>query len=330
IGWATMPERDGALPARELVPEAAATIDGLLNPQVETSRAVRSAIAVFFPWLVATDGEWGRIIRDKVFPAEADQEQLWRVAWASFVCWNRPSLGLYSLLETRYERALGDATDAYPSSVTAQYAERIAEHVGLLMLWGAIDPNSDLVATFLNGPDSVTARSLMHFLGRCFADIGDAQRADGNELPDDLVAQMVTLWDERMAMHAESGSTEDWSELGSFGLWFASGLFEPTWATDVLSAIGSRGHKIDRPDLVRGRLRWVFDGHPLRALNCLESLLASASASVLFRGGRDEVSEMLALASSNASEDVVVAGTRLRNRLVARGFLGYAESDADE
>ena len=170
----------------------------------------------------------------------------------------------------------------------------------------------------------------MYFLGRYFGDVSEALLAGGPGLPDDLIVQMAAFWDARVAISAQSDSAKDWSELGSFGLWFASGIFDEIWAIDNLAAIGSRGHKIDRPDLVRRRLRQLFDHHPLRVLGCLESLLASTSASVLFSGRHDEVSEMLEVARSSMSIDVVVAGARLRNRLVASGFLGYADYGAED
>lgn len=305
-------------------PEVVAELDRLLSPSSDSSLAVRAAIGAFWPSLHGIDEAWAGSHAARVFPMEEGPE-LWRVAWVACVCWNQPSLSFFKAHRAQYLRAASELAEVEPDLSTTDYHRRFAEHLGLLMLWCAIDPrqSDEVLSEFLRRSPVTTRNVLVDFLGRCLMQVKALAVGSEGGVSEEALEKLALLADQRLGSDDERTRAELPGELGGFGLWFVSGLFDDAWSVKCLATVAGLGGKIERPDLVGKRLAELFAVHPRLVLAACEALLEGQSALLVFRGRRPEIAAMLEAAEAHDDKAIASSGRRLRSRLVARGFIAY-------
>jgi len=313
-----------SLRLEEDAPEVAAELEGLLGAEGDDSPTVRAAIGAYWPWLHSLDVGWALGHSEVVFPLGDEGSALRQPAWEAFVSRNRPAVAFYKAYHDAYLKGAAELGAFLPSNARSNYHARFAEHVGLLLLWCAVDPRQEdaVLATFLEESPVDTRRALVGFLGRCLMEVKDLPVGHSGRIGEEALEKLVRLLDQRLENTTESPA-EAARELEGFGLWLVSGLFDDEWTLERLVAIARLGGSMERPDLVGGALARLFSGHPALVLEACSGLLEGRSATLVFRGRRPEILGILEVAEASEDNAIAAAGHQLRNRLVARGFIAY-------
>jgi hypothetical protein len=230
--------RGGAL--EDTAPEAWHLLDRHLDPRVDPSLAVRSALGRDFRFLASVSPEWARTRAERLFGPGANDADAHRgdAAWAAYVRFTTPSPQLLELLGAIYrERLLRSVPETAPSRESSEAIT--AEHALRLYLDGVIGLGTDdglLEAFFTNSSPTLRADVLGHF--------GWLLSRYPNALSEDEVARLQALWEWRRGV-VEDG--QDSAELAGFGWWFRSGKIAIDWAAAQLAFAVSRGADFDSP-----------------------------------------------------------------------------------
>lgn len=308
----------------EHTPDVARELERLLSPANERSLAVRAAIGAFWPWLHGVDAVWVASHTGLIFPEDDESSELWRSTWVAAICWNQPSVEFLQAYRAQYARAASELAEVDPNLFTVDYHRRFAEHLGLLLLWCAIDPrrSDEILVNFYARTPVAPRKSLVDFLGLCLTRVSSLPVGSEGGVTDEALEKLVFLMGQRLS--CDAAAVELSEELEGFGEWFASGLFDGSWSLGGMTTVAAIGGKVGRPDLVRKQLAELYPAHPQAVLELCEALLDGRSATVIFRGRRPEIAALLDAAEAHNDDTIASAGRRLRSRLVAHGYIGYA------
>jgi hypothetical protein len=88
------------------MPEVQAVLDKHLDPQVDSSAAIRSVYGQWFPWLVMLDPNWARANTSRIFPPDEPAKDLRDAAWRTYIVYSTPSDEAFEILEEQYRQAI--------------------------------------------------------------------------------------------------------------------------------------------------------------------------------------------------------------------------------
>jgi len=222
------------------MPEVRKVLDKHLEPDHDSSLAIRAVYGQWLPWLTQLDSEWTASRLQKIFPSEKQYRDLLDAAWDTYVIFNQPYNNIFKILREEYRRAIDRiGTTSGKKSYSNDPDDRLAEHLMILYARGQIgfDDKDGLFAHFWKkAPGDVRGHAIW-VVGRDFNEIDE-------EIPSEVLERLKALWSERIneARDAESKAPYT-SELSAFGGWFASTKFDDQWAItqlrDALKLVGS-------------------------------------------------------------------------------------------
>lgn len=262
---------DAALDFRAM-PEVRAVLERHLDPNVDTSLAVRSVYGQRLTNLIALDAQWTGEHLAQLFPPEADQQTLRVITWSSYIVFCEPYNNVLKLLHDEYVAAI-ERMDAIEIDQGASILEnphyQLGEHViryywsGLVSL-GASE--SLLTRFFAKAPDYLRGQVLA-FIGRAFFHSGE-------EIPPEIVERCQRLWEWRLSeAQAAPSITAYRQELAAFGWWFRTECCPAEWGMQQLEAALNLVGCIDLSYAVVERLAKFVEQNPARVVRCLERLI---------------------------------------------------------
>lgn len=297
----------------EAIPELRAALEERLAE--DPSVAVRAVFGQWLPWLFLLDEKWTVSRLGQIFPTADGAEQLWSAAWTTYVVfcglYNRP----FSLMTEQYRDAIDWVAQPLEASTRLRDPnQRLAEHLMIAYGRGLIgsEPGGLLNRFFERAPAGLR-RHAVRFVGRSLS--GD------DAIPADVRARFTDLWAWRRAALEQAPD----EELAGFGSWPTTSAFDASWALaeliDVLTAVGC----VDAEhDLVKSLVDRTAD-HPHLAVRCLELLLRADKQGWHIHAWRDEIREILSLATEHGAAQQareVVDWLGRKGHLEFRGLLG--------
>jgi hypothetical protein len=317
---------DGMAKGLDIVPEVRPILEQHVDPAMDGSPAVHSVFGRWFPWLVLIDADWTDANLDKLFPSDVEASRFWTAAWDAYVLFSGIFDQSFQLLESQYGRAIGrTANQGGPNQPRPSDVDtRLAEHL-MVMYWrGRIDlaPGGLLDQFFASADDGLRAHAI-GFVGRSLLESAhDDDGAPPSEIPAEILDRLMGLWEARAGAMDEiaNGSTK---ELSEFGWWFASGVFEETWATNHLIQSLRRGGNMEAGQLVLERLVVVSQRQPLLAMQALQLLIRSDKEGWHVLPWEGEIEGVLTVAMAGDLPQARDLAIDVIHELGARGCRGY-------
>jgi uncharacterized protein YyaL (SSP411 family) len=290
-GWAQMPE------VREV-------LEAHLSPGRVASPAVQAVFGQWFPWLFMLDPAWAAGQRGAIFPAEAALDQLRQAAWDTYLAVSPAFDQVFELLSSEYERA---ASSVVPGSGLSRPQQGLAEHLVALYLRGRVpleSPGSPLARFFENASSAQRAHAL--------AWVG--QMVQGQDrIPSEIVHRLQRLWESRLAAAEQAPDPAAHAEeLAQFGIWFASGKFDGSWAVGQLLALLKLTGRVGNTSKVVERLKTYMDTMPYEVAQCIAVLVANERGAITILGWGQDAQQMLSR---------IVGGSDARARDIALDLL---------
>lgn len=243
--------------------DALAILDEHLDPNLDASLAVRSVYGRSTPLLVGVADDWVGTAIPLVWPLSGDLDQFFWAAWAPYLAFWRPHIGVFRLLQDQYRHAVERVGLEPDWRWVANPAEKLGEQLIAFYLADEV-AYRPLVSEFFARADEEVAESVLSAFGRAIAD----DLADRSE-------RLMTLWDERVADITAAGRTRP-AELGAFAWWFPHPVLPTTWALDRLLAALRAGAKIEFPEEVVGRLVGAANDSPAEAVEALRLIIGQS------------------------------------------------------
>jgi len=301
--------------------EVRRVLDKHLDPEVEMTLTIRSVYGRWFPWLVAWDEEWAKNNVSNIFPSESEDQELWDVAWGTYVVYNRPYDNVFPLISDEYRKALqrlGIIEVNLPGARNVD--ENLAQHLMTYYWRGLISKRSgSLLVNFFE----VAGWELR---GYAIAFIGESLADTAGPVHDDIMERMVELWKWRIGLAQSSKQPKEYEhELISFGKWVGSGKLEPGWGLEQLLAVLSLIGRIKADEKMVEQLASLADKYPQQVIDCFRLMIEGEPDGYqmfLWKNpGKDLLQKLIQGTDQNAKE----AAIDLVHRLGAMGHLEFRD-----
>jgi hypothetical protein len=260
------------------LPEVRSLLEHHLDQQHEKSLAIRSVYGQWFPWLVVLDPVWAAGTAERIFPLAERDALLFDAAWFAYVSFNQVYNDAAKVLTAQYQTAaerLGDNSSKSPIRIRAlrSPAAALGEHLVTLYGRGEIPLTNTTLVTFFERADSETREATLAFVGRSLMPMRQEGPKDQSvaeqerRIPSDVLARFQALWDTRVASPSYS------EEAPAIGWWFASDLFDDSWALSELVRAAKTGRAIDGLMFGNDRLIRLADTMPLQIAQFLHAFV---------------------------------------------------------
>jgi hypothetical protein len=287
-------------------------LEKFLNPEVESSRAVRSVFGWSFGRLIYCDEGWAVARVPEIFPV--DDEPLWRAAWESFVMRQNPHEKLLDVLGARYCRAIDEISPEKSEERLNDPDEHLVGHLASYYLWGLVDFDAGTLLDRFYEKASVERRAeLVSILGTSMETL--------IPLSEEVEARLRALVEHRLGA-LESGSGTD--ELAGFAWWFSAGGFDTEWSLDFLRRVLEAGCRPHPDHVVVEQLAQLGGVNVVGRIEILRLMVEGGARDWFVLGSRERIEAILREGLASGGEGLSKARD-LVNVLVARGNLEFAD-----
>ena len=295
------------------LPAVKTLLDTHLDPDIESSEAVRAMYGRYLGLMLAIAPDWVAERFDELFPQD---DNLWGVTWSAFVAMSNPSKQALRVLRKQYER-----------SVRSEPSERLrgpghpkgpkfnlVQHVLSYYWWGEIPLDDELIRAVFAEPE--TATWAIEFIGRSLG--------QGESPPEEVMERLRELWAWRLAdaFEDDTARPSHIEELAAFGWWFASGRGDPGWLLHQLNVVVDAGVAVDWAHAVVEQLAETVKIAPRESVRALALLveLSTTTPWGLHAIQRESVAVIEAAFAHAGDPELEEATRRLVDRFINLGF----------
>ncbi|MGW1344692.1 hypothetical protein ACWCOV_26870 [Kribbella sp. NPDC002412] len=302
-------------------------LDRHLDPDREPTETIRSVYGQYFPALLACDEDWTRSRVDVIFPPDPSLGHLREAAWTSYLLFNSADPKAYELLREHYREAvsqLGDESPAEPSERVKEMREALTGHIVGLYVRGAVDLESGSLVDHFFTCAPATLRA--HFVDL----IGYDLMSNEDQPSERVVARLHRLWEWRVSTLQDDDGHRELDELEGFGLWFASGKLDDSWALNQLHQLLTAGGSIDSDHSVLERLAALRRQHITEVVACFALVIDAAQRNTppqpWFVSANDaEIRDVLEVGTKSDDPATRRLAQQTVNRLIARGHAQFGD-----
>lgn len=257
-----------------LVPEAREVVESIFSSAIRQSPRAYRALGETLPYLIAFDEHWCRANLRNVFPRGKRHHVLRTAAWNTYLKFHQPCTPVFRVLKSEYRYAIRQLGVALSTEGPfGDSADDLAEHLMTYYWWGRIDlrPENSLVKEFFQRASDKLRASAIRFIGWSF------WRAD-EEIPHDVIARLVLLWNWRMEQIRSAQAADEFKEeLPEFGWWVTCGKFPHEWVLTHLREVIRLAGRINMQGDAFESMANDMDTYPDLVLDCLEAILDAST-----------------------------------------------------
>lgn len=304
-------------PGFDLMPEVREVLEAHLEPDEESSLAVRAVYGRWLPWLILLDEAWTAEHLAMIFPDEPDGSVFADTAWSTYITWCSPYDSALRTLRKQYE----DAVLRVPSDKRAGVFGRVTidsklgEHL-VTFYWRNLLERDLLDQYFERAGDDIAAQ-VVDFVGR-------ALRNTTGEVSAPVLRRIESLWEWRFSV-ARTDPDAHRLELRAFGNWFASGKLNEAWGLAVLERTVELAGAPTLGHLVAERLVAVASRDPVSAARVFARMIERPEREWDYVGWRDEARAVVGLAVASGDPDASEHAREIVDFYVRRGELEFRD-----
>jgi hypothetical protein len=313
--------KSDAPPSFEVMPEVRVVLDRHIDPEYDSSVAVRSVYGQRFPWLALLDERWAASASSLIFPEDRALSLLRDAAWYSYVIFCQPYDHVFRLLRSQYSTAVDRLMHDSPGWRWLSGSEApdhgLAGHL-LSFYWrGLIElgDTDELLERFFAHAAPDTRRFAIQLLGRALC---ESERLDNR-----VRERLERLWEWRI-WDAERGRREDQlTEIAAFSSWAEADALNPEWRLTQLERILQLGATLDHESSALGALEKLAHNYPLRSARALRLYLDREKEGWTIEAGRREIENILQTCLASENPDVLATVEDLIHWLGSLGYGGF-------
>ncbi|MHA1147759.1 MAG: serine/threonine-protein kinase [Promethearchaeota archaeon] len=271
----------------KMIPEVKETLEKLINPEIESVKIIRSILAYNLYNLFFLDENWTRSKIDLIFPLE--NQDLWKIAWESYISYNNLNQKAYKILEEHYKKAIIEYDDL---SFSRKAIEGIASHIVLLFVHNLVELEENSIVFHFFERSDVEARSRAMWFN---LKIWDSYK--NTDQQSNILSKLLELWKFRI----KRIKTADSSKIDGFYKelqWYVN-LFDklPVGNDQILILIEVLGLTAGKLSVSRlfmlDVIKKYIDINPMEVLQVIELLLKGSSNILLFSGNDLKIIEII-------------------------------------
>lgn len=299
------------------MPEVQKVLERHLDPNVDSSIAVRAVYGRFFPWILLIDPPWTIAHLDEILPPGKIDSPLYLAAWQAYIIYVSPYDEPFAVLKNRYLEAILNIGKGKKMRHISE-DDRLIEHLMIFYWRGKITLDDELMIRFL---DTVDARSRQHALDF----IGRSLVSDKTPLSPEIQTRLKELWEQRLKVAQTAKDKVLYAgEMSAFGWWFGSGDFDEKWSCEqYLKALDISEPRSSGDYYIAERLTELVKTLPLETIKILEKLTLKGQYNWLVFGNRDAVKSIILTALQSPEKEANIEAKNLVSRLVANGYIEF-------
>lgn len=300
----------------EEMPEVREVLNLHLDPEYDSSLAVRAVYGDYLPWLVLLDQKWVSENLAKIFPKEENLRNFQRAAWGTYI-FNEPYDNVFELLHEEYKYAIESmgTESVYDNSHLTHPDKRLVYHLIGFYLREKLnlnDPQS-LFRLFYETASDELRSYVFSSLGR------DFQQTE--IVPPEILEKVKSLVDYRLNK-ARENSSEFIAEMKAFGWLFASKKFDEFWAITTLKETLDISGYSEFDNLVVEYLAALANDFPALAIDCMTIMIEGADTYWTISYWSPNIKKVISAAIKTDSRSSAIV---LINKLGSRGHLEFQE-----
>jgi len=263
------------------MPEVRQMLEAHLDPNRDSSLAVRAVYGRDLDLLFSLDPDWTSRNLSLIFPAS--HPELQRAAWTGYLQRSSVIPEVFSALQL-YQQATGSlrTEDAYRSD---SMQDHLARHLMVLTLMGELstDPPDPWLAVFFDQASPALRQAALKWAARLL---------EYEDESVDVLRRARALFEWRLSLArsaSEDESTAFRTELAGIGAWVVLQGLGGVWLADSVQAVLDLGGQLEHADEIARVLPELTGLHPGKALQLLDRLLPQLTAYRLEKFGRPVV-----------------------------------------
>ncbi len=304
------------------MPEVREVLERHLEPNNDSSLAIRAVYGRWIPWLVLLDTSWVKKQLGRMFPAEEALRGFRDACWGTYLVSCGPYDNVFDILAQEYKNG-ADRVGTEPAlwDHLGHPSERLAEHLMAFYWRGKLsleDPEGILAQFYSKAPDSIC--------GRAFVFVGLSLRNTTEVIPKSVLDRLQALWASRLGIARTSGSpSHHTAEMAAFGWWFASGKFDDMWSIGQLVEALRLTGKVEVDHLVAERLADLAEKNPAEVVECLSLMVQGDKEGWAIEGWRAHARAVLATALRSDDAKAKQLANALVNHLGKLGHFDFRD-----
>lgn len=284
-------------------------VNRILEPDRTDARAVRGALAQWFPTIHRRSPSWSEDLAPLVFDSSTPAgTEAWRVLLRTAAV----SESLFSVLDLQYASACSRL-----GKNGLEEDQLLLFHLWDLYLAGIVD-NELLSPALFSAADSASSR-VMESLGWR---LSHAETVDT-----ETEERLLDFWD-HCAASIKRGEDGSRAVALGFGWWFASGKLDDTRMLGILSHVVTSLGDIDNLRGVAKRLAHIIRNHPeatQSAVSCLASLCRRPKLTFLPRTWGREAMEIVVSTATSTDQEIVEDSKVIADYMLAVGIEDFRQ-----
>lgn len=305
----------------EEMPEIREILEHHLDPNFDTSLAIRAVYGQWFPWLVILDKRWAEQNITQIFPIGETLRSLHDAAWITYIDYCNPYDNVLDLLREEYSHAIDRiGTFSEYRQLPVKYDKRLVEHFMTYYWRGELDvddPEGLLVRFYMKAPEELRGQAI-EFIGRSLYNTKEIVEPE-------VLNRLKRLWKKRVNVIRTTTPSIINAELVGFGWWFASAKFDDNWAISQLKDVLELMGDISPDHLVVERLAELSKVMPLIAVECLALIVESDKERLHIRRFIKHTRIIIAAALQSTDDTTSKVAAGLVDRLGASGYFDFRD-----
>jgi hypothetical protein len=291
-----------------------AIVERHLDPEVDPSVAVRSAIGRNFSNLVAFDRSWAEHAADRIFPADEKLRHLWTAAWDSYLWRGLRNKPTWLTLQSQYALAVRRVEPGNDERTQRGRDQALTNHLVSLYWAGEIGLENGLLTDLLTVADEDLRRSVLETVGRGLA-------PDGPPLEDSVLRRLLTLWNSRV----DAVRSKPTGELSAFGWWFCSSQIpQDVRVQGLRDALALSGHAEPAHQVVE-QLAAMSSEHPGEAVELLGRMAEREDDGWRFTLWDESAARIIKTGVASSDPEALRLAGEAASRAAARGHARWLE-----
>ena len=300
-------------PQHRMVPEVKEKLDEILDPKHNSAKIIWSIISYNLYNIFYLDEQWAISKIPIVFLKE--NQDLWLIAWESYISYNQLNSKIYSHLRNEYRIAiemLVENTDFLYKSL-----EGLSSHMVLAYVFELEDlSENSLISSFINNASSKMRSKMMWFTYKIYVD---------NSEKEQVLKRILYLWEyviEYLKQKQNLTVDEIYNEIQWYGDLFQKMEVQQKYI-DLLNQVLelTKGTLGNSTNFIFDILKKYIELNPKSVLNVIEKLLKGHVSYWLFQKNVNDIIEIVKLVNEKYGiQDFNREITNIEESLTDRGF----------
>jgi len=293
----------------EDIPEMRQELDNHLDPDSDSSQAIRSVYGQLFPWLNLLDANWANEAKSRIF--SDDELGLGDAAWDAYITFCQPYDDTFKVIADIYTKYTKRLSDYEENDGGKRPLENLVDHLITFYWRSKLELGDNILEEFYQYAPLKLRKHAIEFIGRSLGSTPDG-------LEENIERRLKELYEWRQS---QADETKEHEELEGFCWWVDADIMGKKWTLKKFHELLQVQDKLSALDFAARKLINYLDTDPVQVLECMDLMLDKQNNQGMYFSWDDSAQDILreALKIENVNEQAI----NLVHKFGSKGYLQY-------